>query len=58
MEQQTRYCKQCKLYKDINEFSKMKYKDTYRYYAYCKPCKKQNGQKYYQNNKQKGIRTV
>ena len=29
----------------------MKYKDIFRYYTYCNSCKKQNGRKYFQQNK-------
>ena len=49
----TKYCKQCKLFKDINEFSTYKSNGRERIQAYCKPCKKLVGQKYYQDNKQK-----
>ena len=50
---QQKYCTQCKLFKDLDEFPRMKYKDTFRYYTYCNSCKKQNGRKYYQQNKGK-----
>ena len=50
---QQKYCTQCKLFKDLDEFPRIKYKDTFRYYTYCNSCKKQNGRKYYQQNKGK-----
>ena len=50
---QQKYCTQCKLFKNLDEFSRIKYKDTFRYYTYCNSCKKQNGRKYYQQNKGK-----
>ena len=34
-------------------FPKINYKDTFKYHTYNKPCKKQNGRKYYQQNKGK-----
>ena len=46
-----KYCKQCKLFKNLTEFSIMKYKEAFRYYTYCNTCKKQNGRKYYQQHK-------
>ena len=51
--QKTKYCKQCKLFKDINEFSTYKSNGIERIQGYCKPCKKLIGQKYYHDNKQK-----
>ncbi len=51
--QKTKYCKQCKLYKDINEFSTYRTNNKIRIQTYCKSCKKIIGQQYYHNNKQK-----
>ena len=51
--QNSKYCKQCKLFKDKNEFSTYKSNGIEKIQTYCKPCKKLIGQKYYHNNKQK-----